>query len=42
MSADNVRLLEELYQQINFLGKLKEMALSFGYDISVPAKTARE
>lgn len=42
MSADNVRLLEELYQQIAFLNKLKEMAQSYGYDISRPAQTARE
>ncbi len=37
-----VRRLEELYQQINFLGKLKEMAAMYGYDISGPAKNARE
>ena len=33
---------EELYQQITFLGYLKEMALSYGYDISAPAKNAKE
>ncbi|MBE7030406.1 MAG: formate C-acetyltransferase [Ruminococcaceae bacterium] len=42
MDADNIRLSEELYQQINFLGLLKEMAQSYGYDISVPAANARE
>lgn len=42
MDADNVRLLEELYQQISFLGKLKEMAAMYGFDISKPAATARE
>ena len=42
MSVDNIRLLEELYQQITFLGKLKEMAKSYGCDISAPAKNARE
>ncbi|MCQ2458053.1 MAG: formate C-acetyltransferase [Clostridia bacterium] len=42
MSVDNIRLLEELYQQINFLGKLKEMAAMYGYDISRPAANARE
>lgn len=42
MSVDNVRLLEELYQQINFLKKLKEMAALYGYDISKPASNARE
>ncbi len=40
--ADTIRRLEELYQQIAFLGKLKEMAAMYGYDISVPAKNARE
>jgi formate C-acetyltransferase len=42
MLQDNIRLLEELYQQINFLGKLKEMAAIYGYDISGPASNARE
>lgn len=42
MSVDNVRLLEELYQQINFLNKLKEMAAMYGHDISRPAANARE
>ena len=42
MLQDNIRLLEELYQQITFLGKLKEMAAIYGYDISAPAANARE
>lgn len=42
MSQDNIRLCEELYQQISFLGKLKEMALIYGIDISKPAENARE
>lgn len=42
MDVDNVRLLEELYQQISFLGKLKEMAAMYGCDISKPAKNAKE
>ncbi len=42
MDTDSIRLLEELYQQISFLGKLKEMAAMYGYDISRPAATARE
>ena len=37
-----IRLDEELYQQIRFLGYLKEMAEMYGYDISQPAKNARE
>ncbi len=42
MLQDNIRLLEELYQQINFLGKLKEMAALYGFDISGPAGNAKE
>ncbi len=41
-TQDTVRLLEELFQQITFLGYLKEMAAMYGYDISAPAKDARE
>ena len=42
LQTDNIRLSEELFQQITFLGFLKEMAASYGYDISGPAKNARE
>lgn len=42
MDVDHIRQLEELYQQINFLGKLREMAAMYGFDISQPAKDARE
>ena len=38
----SIRLDEELYKQISFLGFLKEMAAMYGYDISEPAKDARE
>ena len=41
-TAENIKLTEELYQQISFLGKVKEMAQIYGYDISEPAKDARE
>ncbi len=41
-SVDGVRLSEELFQQITFLGYLKEMAAMYGFDISVPAANARE
>ena len=41
-NVDSIRLEEELFQQITFLGYLKEMALSYGYDISMPAKNAKE
>ena len=39
---DDIRLTEELYQQIAFLGYLKEMAAMYGYDISQPAANTRE
>ena len=37
-----IRLDEELFRQISFLGYLKEMAEMYGFDISSPAKNARE
>ncbi len=37
-----IRLDEELYKQISFLNKLKEMAEMYGFDISQPAKDTRE
>ena len=40
--AEQTRKTEELYQQISFLGYLKEMAAMYGFDISAPAKDARE
>ena len=40
--TDQVRLDEELYQQIAFLGYMKEMAAMYGFDISQPASNARE
>ena len=40
--ADQVRQEEELYQQIAFLGYMKEMAAMYGCDISEPASNARE
>lgn len=42
MSVDNIRLLEELYEQISFLGKLKEMAEIYGMDISKPAENTKQ
>ena len=41
-TTDIVRLDEELFQQITFLNYMKEMAASYGYDISGPASNARE
>ena len=40
--AETIRLDEEIFRQIVFLGYLKEMALMYGYDISDPAKNAKE
>ncbi len=37
-----IRLDEELYRQILFLGYMKEMAAMYGYDISEPAANTRE
>lgn len=42
MNEEGIRLREELQEQIRALEELKEMAASYGYDISVPAKTAQE
>jgi formate C-acetyltransferase len=42
MSQDNIRLLEEVYQQINFLERLADMAASYGFDITRPAENAIE
>ena len=42
MNVDSIRLSEELFQQINFLKKLKEMAGMYGIDISAPATNAVE
>ncbi len=42
LNTEQIRLLEELYQQIAFLGYLKEMAAMYGYDISRPAHNAKE
>ncbi len=38
----NIRLDEELYKQIEFLGYMKEMAAMYGFDISQPAANAKE
>ena len=41
-NTDEIRLDEELFQQIAFLGYMKEMAKMYGFDISQPAANARE
>ncbi len=40
--TETIQLDEELFRQILFLGYLKDMAAMYGYDISQPAKDARE
>ncbi|MEV0901855.1 pyruvate formate lyase family protein, partial [Actinoplanes sp. NPDC049802] len=42
MTEETVRRREELSEQVRALGELKEMAASYGYDISKPATTGRE
>ena len=42
MTDDVIRQREELRDQINALKGMKEMAAIYGYDISEPAKTAKE
>ncbi len=41
-NTETIRLDEELYRQIDFLSKMKEMAAMYGFDISNPAANARE
>ena len=41
-NTEEIRLDEELYQQIAFLGYMKEMAAMYGFDIGRPAKDTRE
>lgn len=42
MTDEVIREREEFTEQYRALGQLKEMALSYGYDISKPAKNAKE
>lgn len=42
MTDDVIRLREEIAEQIRALKGMKEMAKAYGYDISGPAKDARE
>ena len=41
-TVESARQSEELFQQITFLGYMKEMAAMYGFDISEPAKNAKE
>ena len=42
MNEDAIRLREELSEQIRALHELKQMALSYGFDVSLPAVNAEE
>ena len=42
MTDEVIRLREEISEQIRALGKMKEMAAIYGYDISGPAENAHE
>lgn len=42
MTDEKIRLREEVSKQIRALYEMKEMAQIYGYDISLPAKNARE
>ncbi|MBE9388094.1 formate C-acetyltransferase [Vagococcus salmoninarum] len=42
MTDDIIRLREEINEQYKALGQIKEMAASYGFDISGPAKNAQE
>lgn len=41
-SEGNIRLKEEVAEQVKALGQIKEMARSYGFDISHPAQNAQE
>ena len=42
MTSENIKLREELSEQIRALGELKKLGEIYGYDISRPAKNAKE
>lgn len=42
MNEDNIRLREELSEQLRALSEIKEMAASYGFDISKPASNSKE
>ena len=42
MDQDTIRLREEIAMQYKALNEMKEMAASYGYDITEPAKNAKE
>ena len=42
LTSDIIELIEEISEQIKALNSLKSMASKYGFDISVPAKNAKE
>ena len=42
LNEDTIRLLEDIAKQLDFMKQLKQMALEYGYDISKPARNAKE
>lgn len=42
ITEDNIKLREDVSEQIRALGKIKSMASKYGFDISKPASNARE
>ena len=42
LTESKIRLREEVSEQINALGEIKNMALKYGFDISKPATNAKE
>lgn len=42
MTEDNMRLREEIAEQIRALNELKELGISYGFDLSRPAANAQE
>lgn len=42
LDEETIHLLEDVAKQLEFMNQLKAMALEYGYDISVPAKDAKE
>jgi len=42
LTEENIRLREEVFDQIQALKEIKEMASSYGFDISLPASNSKE
>lgn len=42
LNEENIRLREEIFNQIESLNQIKDMASSYGFDISQPASNAKE